>query len=146
MLHTYVTNSFQFTFIMDDSLTVLVGFEVLMVASMKMAVFWVVAPCSLVEVYQCFRCPCCLHQGSKDLWNVDKLLLDYTVLQPRRHPSSYSLVHLQSVTPNSSLSNDIHLTLDLRTSDLWIFAAMNHVNLYLFFNLWTLFLLQQRTN
>jgi hypothetical protein len=27
----------------------------------KMAVFWVVAPCSLVEVYQRFRGPCCLH-------------------------------------------------------------------------------------
>jgi hypothetical protein len=37
-----------------------VGFEVLMAVSMKMVVFWVVAPCSLVEVYQCFR-------GSKDL-------------------------------------------------------------------------------
>jgi hypothetical protein len=37
----------------------------------KMAVFWVVAPCSLVEVYQRFRGPCCLHhqgddRGSKD--------------------------------------------------------------------------------
>jgi hypothetical protein len=32
-----------------------VGFEVLTAASMKMAVFWVVAPCSLVEAYQCFR-------------------------------------------------------------------------------------------
>jgi hypothetical protein len=30
---------------------------------MKMAVFWVVEPCSLVEVYQRFRGPCCLHQG-----------------------------------------------------------------------------------
>jgi hypothetical protein len=29
--------------------------------STKMAVFWVVAPCSLVEVYQRFRGPCCLH-------------------------------------------------------------------------------------
>jgi hypothetical protein len=28
---------------------------------MKIAVFWVVAPCSLVEVYQRFRGPCCLH-------------------------------------------------------------------------------------
>jgi hypothetical protein len=27
----------------------------------KIVVFWVVAPCSLVEVYQCFRGPCCLH-------------------------------------------------------------------------------------
>jgi hypothetical protein len=26
-----------------------------------MAVFWVVAPCSLVELYQRFRGPCCLH-------------------------------------------------------------------------------------
>jgi hypothetical protein len=29
--------------------------------STKMAVFWVVAPCSLVEVYRRFRGPCCLH-------------------------------------------------------------------------------------
>jgi hypothetical protein len=32
-----------------------VGFEVLTVVSMKIAVFWVVAPCSLVEVYQSTR-------------------------------------------------------------------------------------------
>jgi hypothetical protein len=41
--------------------------------SMKMAVFWVVAPCSLVEVYRRFRGACCFH---------------YTALQPRRQPSS----------------------------------------------------------
>jgi hypothetical protein len=29
----------------------LLGFEVLTAVSMQMAVFWVVAPCSLVEVY-----------------------------------------------------------------------------------------------
>jgi hypothetical protein len=41
-----------------------VGFEVLTAVSTKMAVFWVVAPCGLVEVYQRFRGPCCLyHQG-----------------------------------------------------------------------------------
>jgi hypothetical protein len=34
--------------------------------TLKMAVFWVVAPCSLVEVYQRFRGPCCLHhQGDE---------------------------------------------------------------------------------
>jgi hypothetical protein len=33
---------------------------------LKIAVFWVVAPCSLVEVYQRFRGPCCLHhQGDE---------------------------------------------------------------------------------
>jgi hypothetical protein len=31
-----------------------------------MAVFWVAAPCGLVEVYQRFRGPCCLHhQGDE---------------------------------------------------------------------------------
>jgi hypothetical protein len=40
---------------------VCVGFDVLTAVSTKMAVFWVVAPCSLVEVYQHFRGPCCLH-------------------------------------------------------------------------------------
>jgi hypothetical protein len=36
---------------------------------MKMAVFWVVAPCSLVDVYQRFRGPCCLHhQGDSSCY------------------------------------------------------------------------------
>jgi hypothetical protein len=66
---------------------------------MKMAVLWVVASCSLVEVHRRFRGPCCLHHqsnhrpddgGSKDLWKDGKLLPDHTALQPRRQPSSYS--------------------------------------------------------
>jgi hypothetical protein len=43
-----------------------------------MAVFWVVAPCSLVEVYQRFRGPCCLHyQGAWISYNAlfQKLVL-----------------------------------------------------------------------
>jgi hypothetical protein len=36
-------------------------FQVLTAASMKMAVFRVVAPCSMVEVYRRFRGACCLH-------------------------------------------------------------------------------------
>jgi hypothetical protein len=39
----------------------LVRFEVITAASMKIAVFWVVAPCKLVDVYQRFRGTCCLH-------------------------------------------------------------------------------------
>jgi hypothetical protein len=39
-----------------------VAFKVLKAVSTKMAVFWFVAPCSLVEVYQRFRGPCCLHR------------------------------------------------------------------------------------
>jgi hypothetical protein len=59
---------------------------------MKMLVFWVVAPCSLVEVYWCFRGTCCL-------WNVSKLLPDYMVLQPRRQPSSYLLLWKPQILP-----------------------------------------------
>jgi hypothetical protein len=29
--------------------------QVLIVASLKKTVFWVVAPCGVIEVYQCFR-------------------------------------------------------------------------------------------
>jgi hypothetical protein len=43
----------------------LIGFEVFTAASTKMAVFWVVAPCSLVEVHQRFGGTFCLHhQGA----------------------------------------------------------------------------------
>jgi hypothetical protein len=47
-----------------------IGFEVLTAVSMKIAVFWLVAPCSLVEVYQRFRGPIAIRPddgGSKDL-------------------------------------------------------------------------------
>jgi hypothetical protein len=41
---------------------------------MKIAVFWVVAPCSLVDVYQRFRGPCCLHHQG------DQILQGYSIL------------------------------------------------------------------
>jgi hypothetical protein len=37
--------------IISEQFISLVGFEVLSAVSMMIAVFWVVAPCSLVEVY-----------------------------------------------------------------------------------------------
>jgi hypothetical protein len=38
--------------------------RVLMAVTVKMAVFWAVAPCNLVEVYRRCRGACCLlHQG-----------------------------------------------------------------------------------
>jgi hypothetical protein len=43
-----------------------VVFEVLKAVSMKMAVFWVVAPCRLIRVYRRFRGLYCLHhQGDE---------------------------------------------------------------------------------
>jgi hypothetical protein len=59
------------------------------VARMKMAVFWLVGLCSLVEVYQNSVGSCCFpHQGddhpddgnSKQLRNIGKLLPDCTML------------------------------------------------------------------
>jgi hypothetical protein len=40
--------------------------------NLKIAVFWVVAPCSLVEVYQRFRGPCWLHHGLNDRSSIPK--------------------------------------------------------------------------
>jgi hypothetical protein len=66
--------------------------EVLMAWSIKMAVFWFVALCSLVEVYWHSRGACCLHRpddrGSRHLWNISKPLPDYMAQQLRRQPSS----------------------------------------------------------
>jgi hypothetical protein len=41
-------------------------FQVLTVTSMKMTVFWDVAPCDLVEVYRRFKGACCLHHQDDD--------------------------------------------------------------------------------
>jgi hypothetical protein len=51
-----------------------------------MAVFWVVAPCSLVEVYQRFRGPYCLHyQGDhrKEAARTSETLVNF--YQTTRH-------------------------------------------------------------
>jgi hypothetical protein len=65
-------------------------FTVLRLCILEMTVFWVVAPCSLVEVYRRLRGACCLHYRFDDGGsNVGKLLPDYTAQQPRRQ-SSYS--------------------------------------------------------
>jgi hypothetical protein len=67
---------------------------------MKANAFMVVAPYIPVRVYRRFRGACCFPQqgdkqvaraddgGSKHLWNVSKLLPDYTTQQPWRQPVS----------------------------------------------------------
>jgi hypothetical protein len=39
--------------------------EVFMMVETEFMVFWVAAPCSVVDRYQCFRGPCCFH-----VWGV----------------------------------------------------------------------------
>jgi hypothetical protein len=90
---------------------VLVGFEVLTAASTKTDLFWVVAPCSLVVVYQSFRGPCCLHNqgdhrpddgGSNDLRNFGKLP-DYKAIKHRRQPSSRECFVIEKLTNGQKL-------------------------------------------
>jgi hypothetical protein len=52
---------------MTQQFKYLMRFHVLTAVSMKMAVFWVVAPCSLVEVYRRFRGSCCLHHQGDEI-------------------------------------------------------------------------------
>jgi hypothetical protein len=42
-----------------------------------MAVFWVVALCSLVEVYQCFRGPCLHHQLKMEAARTSETLVNF---------------------------------------------------------------------
>jgi hypothetical protein len=50
-----------------------------------MAIFWNVAPCSLVEIDRRFRYAYFRDdRGSKHIWNVDQFLPDYTVQHNRR--------------------------------------------------------------
>jgi hypothetical protein len=43
---------------------------------LKVTAFWVIAPCSLVEVLRCYRCAYCLyHQGYESIWSVCRLQL-----------------------------------------------------------------------
>jgi hypothetical protein len=57
-----------------------------MAVSMKIAVVWVIAPCSLVEVYQRFRGPCCLHhQGVYDVLNCICIIQSCKLALKMRH-------------------------------------------------------------
>jgi hypothetical protein len=60
-----------------------VAFQVLTGANMKMAAFWVVASCRLVEIYRGLD-----DGGSKHLWNVGEPLAVNAGQHPRRQPSS----------------------------------------------------------
>jgi hypothetical protein len=94
----------------------------------KMAVFWVVAPCSLV-VYRCFKVIAVsiialMMDARKHLWNFCKLLPDYTAQQPRRQPSSYSpqwepqISRLYKKIPRTQLHSCIVLTVSVETMNL----------------------------
>jgi hypothetical protein len=53
-------------------------------SQLKLTVFWVTAPCSLVETHQRFRYSYCPDGGSTHLSNVGQFLPNYTAQHPRR--------------------------------------------------------------
>jgi hypothetical protein len=58
--------------------------QVLTMASIKMAAFWVVAPCTFIEVYRRFRGLRCLHHQVENSVPTGKLLPEYTAQQTRK--------------------------------------------------------------
>jgi hypothetical protein len=69
---------------------------------MKITVFWVVAPCSPVEVYQHFRGTCCLHhQGDETLVNLYQTTRHYNPEDSHLH--THRRENLKSYFPD-----DIH--------------------------------------
>jgi hypothetical protein len=54
---------------------------------MKMAVFWVVAPYSLVEVYRRFRGACCIHhEGDDRLLSTSETSFNFSQTPRRNNP------------------------------------------------------------
>jgi hypothetical protein len=78
-------------------------------SEMKMAVFWVVAACSLIEVYRRFRGTCCLHhQGTHrpdDVGNTS--LVNYYQTTGRYNPEDSHLQNLKwlSIIETSTLDD-----------------------------------------
>jgi hypothetical protein len=92
---------------------------------MKMAAFWVVAPCRLVWVYRLDLPP--IHgsddRSSTDLRNVRKLIPVYTALQPRRRSSSSKSMAYRGVEKDETVWVEGGLVLDECTYvlHLWMF-------------------------
>jgi hypothetical protein len=70
--HTHVKSCNSF---LDDEPFWENSWNMILTSRMKMAVVWVVAPCSLVEVHRRFRGTCCLHYHSLPWWWRQQVLL-----------------------------------------------------------------------
>jgi hypothetical protein len=79
----------------------LVRFQVLSATSMKMAVFWDAAPCSLVEIDLRYRGAYAFNIRS---WKVGQYLPDCMVQHPKREPPS-------NINLNSSLKKAKEITI-----------------------------------
>jgi hypothetical protein len=87
----------------DETKMFFIGFEVLTVVSMKMAVFWVVAAYTLVVVLRSYRGACCLHHHAVTLMvkaaNTSEMSVNFYQTIWRYNPEHS---HLQNVLPFST--------------------------------------------
>jgi hypothetical protein len=60
---------------------------------MKMAVFWVVAPCNPVKVFQCFRGACCLIALMMEAARTSKTLANFYLTTRCYNPEGRQLRH-----------------------------------------------------
>jgi hypothetical protein len=90
-----------------------------------MAVLWVVAPCNLVEVYQLFRGPCCLHhQGNEALITLmmeaartsEKLVNFYQITQFYNPEDIHLRTHRHENLKSYYILKDLH-----NLYSLWIY-------------------------
>jgi hypothetical protein len=81
-----------------------------------MAVFWVVTPCSLVEVYQRFRNPCCLrHQGDEKAARTSETLVNFYQTTRCCNPEDSHVLFKASFTPYGQISDKLYKIPKLRT-------------------------------
>jgi hypothetical protein len=87
-----------------------VGFQVITAACMKMAVFWVVAPCSVIEACRRFRGASCLHHLGDDSHLQHLTYLGFFYIYKIRNPSiksHYFFLYLLQIEINGNSYNHI---------------------------------------
>jgi hypothetical protein len=125
-------NYYNFTTLVCESISIL-RFQVLMAASMKMTVFWDVAPCSLIQTDPCFGGAYCLHHcpnygGSKNLWNISQFLTGQIQLAAstkvccKRQPDYNMLIN----AVNEMLYSRVTRKQRLRKRGMGRISAINH--------------------
>lgn len=57
----FIFNSITSVHLIASYFNILLRFEVFTSVKTSMLIFWIVTPCGLVGIYQCFKGTCCLH-------------------------------------------------------------------------------------
>jgi hypothetical protein len=123
------------TWFHEESKAYHVRFHVLMAASMKMAAFWDIALCSLIEIDWHFRDAYCPHfqliiSMIMDFWNVGLLLQDYMMQCPWRLPSFSGPVTLFCASPHHTIMFHEHT---------WVsWPPFSHVMYVVYLETWNL--------